>query len=137
MGARTSEQKHYLRVDLHHLNTGSIFYTRGTKHLSESQSSAAVLYTVRGPVIAVTLNGIFGGWIADNRCNTVGAEFSKLWFTFQTMTKCRVSAMSIYVYCKSNSQTLLTAIVVLLSLSLLTHTHTHTLDLTPSHTVTP
>ncbi len=40
-----------------------------------------VLYAVRVPVIAVTLKGIFGGWIAENRCNTVGAELSLVYIS--------------------------------------------------------
>lgn len=78
------EWEHYLRADLHHVQhaatatKGSIFDTRETKQLSESPCSTVVLYTERGDVIAVTLNGVFGLWIADNRCNAGGAEFSQL-----------------------------------------------------------
>lgn len=135
---KRSEWKHYLRVDLHHLqqqlvfySTGSIFYTRETEHLSESQRTAAVLYTVRGPAIAVTLNGIFGGWIAHNRCNSsAGAESSKLRFTFQTMIKCPVSAVTIYVSCNSSesyscSALSLRLLTLVWPLPTFTHSHTH------------
>lgn len=87
----------------------SIIYTAEAKHLGESKSSLVALYTIRGAAIAVTLYGIFGGWIADIGCIRMGAEFSKLWFTFLTMIKCWVSTMAIFVQWKSNSQTPLAA----------------------------
>lgn len=141
---KRSEWKHYLRVDLHHLqqqlffySTGSIFYTRETEHLSESQCTAAVLYTVRGPAIAATLNGIFGGWIAHNRCNSsASAESSKLRFTFQTMTKCPVSAVTIYVSCNSSESCGCSALAPFTD-TCLVPPHVHTLSHTHTfHTVT-
>lgn len=87
----------------------SIIYTAEAKRLGQSKGSLVAPYTVWGTAIAVTVYGIFGGWIADNGCIHMGAEFSKLWFTFRAMIKCWVSTMAIFVQWKSNSQSPLTA----------------------------
>lgn len=87
----------------------SKLYTTEAKQPSQSKSTAVVLYTIPDTAIAITLYGTFGGWIADNGCVSVGAEFSELLFTFQTMIKGWVSTMAIYVHWKSNSQTARTA----------------------------